>query len=168
MLRPRRVLEFEVLAVDVHLTLDTDTVSQVATGEPLCVDVGTTVRDTLHAMKSKRRGAVLVCEGEKLAGIFTERDALKLMEPGADLDQTVGQLMTANPETISDSETVGDAIAKMSRGGYRRLPMVDPEGRPRGFVTVSGILHYLVGHFPAIVYNLPPNPHHTTQSREGA
>ncbi len=154
--------------MDVHLTLDTDTVEQVATPRPLCIDVSTTVRETLHAMKEKRRGAVLVCKGEKLAGIFTERDALKLMEPGADLDQTVGQVMTADPETIADNETVGEAIAKMSRGGYRRLPMVDPDGRPKGFVTVSSILHYLVGHFPAVVYNLPPNPHHTTQTREGA
>ena len=154
--------------MDVHLTLDADTVEQVATPEPLCIDVGATVRETLHAMKQKRRGAVLVCKGEKLAGIFTERDALKLMEPGADLDLAVGQVMTANPETITDSETVGDAITKMSRGGYRRLPMVDPDGRPKGFVTVSGILHYLVGHFPAVVYNLPPNPHHSTQTREGA
>ena len=154
--------------MDVRLTLDSDTVAQVATSAPLCVDVGKTVRETLHAMKEMRRGAVLVCEGEKLAGIFTERDALKLMEPGANLDLAVGEVMTANPETIADSDTVGDAITKMSRGGYRRLPMVDPDGRPKGFVTVSGILHYLVGHFPAVVYNLPPNPHHSTQAREGA
>lgn len=154
--------------MDVHLTLDTDTVAQVATSNPLCVKVGDSVRETLHTMKEKRRGAALVCDGEKLAGIFTERDALKLMEPGADLEISVGQVMTANPETIADSLTVGDAITKMSRGGYRRLPIVDPDGRPKGFVTVAGILHYLVGHFPAIVYNLPPNPHHTTQSREGA
>jgi CBS domain-containing protein len=156
------------MAVDVHLTLDTDTVEQFASPEPLCVAVDATVRETLHVMKQKRRGAVLVCEGEKLAGIFTERDALKLMQPGANLDVAVGQVMTANPETIADSETVGDAIAKMSRGGYRRLPMLDADGRPKGFVTVATILHYLVGHFPAIVYNLPPNPHHSTQSREGA
>lgn len=154
--------------MDVHLTLDTDTVQEVARSESLCVDVGATVRETLHAMRDKRRGAVLVCEGEKLAGIFTERDSLKMMEPGADLEMAVGQIMTANPETIADSDTVGDAIAKMSRGGYRRLPMVDPEGRPKGFVTVSSILHYLVGHFPSVVYNLPPNPHHATQNREGA
>ena len=154
--------------MDVHLNLDTDMVAQVATSESLCVDVGATVRETLHEMKEKHRGAVLVCEGDKLAGIFTERDALKLMEPGADLDIAVGQVMTANPETITDSDTVGDAIAKMSRGGYRRLPMVDPDGRPKGFVKVSSILHYLVGHFPGVVYNLPPNPHHSTQTREGA
>ena len=154
--------------MDVHLTLDRDTVEQVATSGPLCIDVGATVRETLHAMKEQRRGAVLVCEGETLAGIFTERDALRLMEPGADLDLAVGKVMTAHPETIAESETVGDAIKKMSLGGYRRLPMVDPEGRPKGFVTVSSILHYLVGHFPAVVYNLPPNPHHSTQTREGA
>ncbi len=154
--------------MDVRLNLESDTVEKVATAGPLCVDVSTSVRDTLHAMKERSRGAVLVCRGEKLAGIFTERDALKLMAPGAQLDVAVEQFMTANPETIADSETVGDAISKMSRGGYRRLPMVDPEGHPKGFVTVSSILHYLVGHFPAVVYNLPPNPHHATQTREGA
>ncbi len=148
--------------------LDADAVEEVATSDPVCVDVSTTIRETLHAMKEKRRGAVLVCDGEKLAGIFTERDALKLMEPGVDLEAAVGQVMTANPETIADSETVGEAIIKMARGGYRRLPMLDPDGRPKGFVKVSSILHYLVGHFPAIVYTLPPNPHHSTQTREGA
>lgn len=154
--------------MDVHLNLDTDTVAQVATSDPLCVDVGTSVRETLHAMKEKRRGAVLVCQGEQLAGIFTERDALKQMEPGADLDLAVGQVMTADPETIANSETVGSAITKMAQGGFRRLPLVDADGRPQGFVKVSSILHYMVGHFPAVVYNLPPNPHHSTQTREGA
>jgi hypothetical protein len=56
----------------------------------------------------------------------------------------------------------------MSFGGYRRLPIVDDKGRPTGLLKVPGILHYLVEHFPNVVYNLPPTPHHSTQEREGA
>ena len=76
--------------------------------------------------------------------------------------------MVPDPVTLSDRDTVGQAIAKMAYGGYRRLPIVDGEGRPQGLVKTSGILHYLVEHFPSVVYNLPPTPHHTPQQREGA
>jgi hypothetical protein len=45
---------------------------------------------------------------------------------------------------------------------------VDESGRPKGVVAVHGIVHYLVDHFPATVYNLPPNPNDSTREREGA
>jgi hypothetical protein len=56
----------------------------------------------------------------------------------------------------------------MAEGGYRHLPMIDGEGRPTGVMAVHGIVHYLVDHFPATVYNLPPDPKATTKEREGA
>lgn len=151
-----------------QLNLNTETVEAVASENPVSVTGDTAVREVLRQMKDQRRGAVLVCHDEKLAGIFTERDALKLMASGASLDVAIDQVMTANPETLSESDTVGTAISKMSRGGYRRMPILDAEQRPKGFVKVAGILHYLVQHFPGIVYNLPPDPHHATQEREGA
>ena len=69
---------------------------------------------------------------------------------------------------IATTETVATAIAKMSRGGYRRLPIVSEDGQPQGFIKVASILNFLVGHFPSLVYNLPPEPHHKTETREGA
>ena len=56
----------------------------------------------------------------------------------------------------------------MAHGGYRRLPIVDDQGRPTGIIKVEGIMHYLVEHFPSTVYNLPPNPSVVQQEREGA
>ncbi len=154
--------------MDFHLNLDSESADQVAGSEPVCVEPNLSIRDVLHRMKEQRRGAVLVCQGERLVGIFTERDALKLMAAETDLDVPVEKVMTTEPETLADSDSVGAAITKMSKGGYRRLPIVDADGTPKGFVKVSSILHYLVEHFPSVVYNLPPNPHHSTQTREGA
>ena len=151
-----------------QLNLNSETVEHVASPEPVCVDCELSTRDVLRRMQDQRRGAVLVCRDDKLVGIFTERDALKLMASGANLDVPIDQAMTAEPETLSDSDTVGHAISRMSHGGYRRMPIVDAQGRPKGFVKVANILHFLVEHFPSVVYNLPPNPHHTTQTREGA
>jgi len=164
----REQRQIEVLAVDFQLNLGSETVEQISSAQPVCVEPDCSVRDVLHRMKANRRGAVLICREGRLDGIFTERDALKLMAAGADFDVPVEQVMTAHPESLADNDTVGAAIAKMSHGSYRRMPIVDADGRPKGFVKVSGILHFLVAHFPSIVYNLPPNPHHSTQSREGA
>jgi hypothetical protein len=56
----------------------------------------------------------------------------------------------------------------MSVGGFRRLPIVDDQGNVEGVLKVSGLLHYLVEHFPKVVYTLPPEPHYKTAAREGA
>ena len=155
-------------AVAFQLNLNTETLEQVITARPLCLEPHTPVRDAFRRMNEQRRGAVLVCRAGVLAGIFTERDALTLMADGADLDVPIEQVMTENPVALSERDTVATAIATMSKGGYRRLPIVDVNGRPTGFLKANSILHFLVDHFPATVYNLPPTPHHTTKSREGA
>ena len=43
--------------------------------------------------------------------------------------------MTRNPVVVSPEDSVGDAIAKMSRGGYRRLPIVNRDGVPTGVLV---------------------------------
>lgn len=154
--------------MDFQLNLESETVAEVSTPNPPCVDVTSSLRETLGVMKEKQRAAVFVCDGEKLAGIFTERDALKYLLPGAELDVPMSAVMTANPQALSANDTVGSAISKMSRGGYRRMPIIDTDGRPQGFVKVRSIITYLVEHVPAVVHNLPPDPHHSTQTREGA
>ena len=76
--------------------------------------------------------------------------------------------MARNPVVVSPEDSVGDAIAKMSRGGYRRLPIVDRDGVPTGVLSVRQILRYLVEHFPTAIYTLPPTPNEATKDREGA
>ncbi len=136
--------------------------------DPLCVEPGTSVRRVLRLLQKHKAGNVLVCRGGKLAGIFTERDALKMMAHGADFDVPIESVMSADPVVLSPGDSLGTAIAKMAHGGYRQLPMVDDQGRACSVMKVSGILHYLVEQFPEMIYNLPPEPHHRTQQREGA
>jgi CBS domain-containing protein len=150
------------------LNLSLETVESIYTTDPLTVRPDATVREVFQEMKASKRGAALVCDGETLLGIFTERDALKLLANKADLDVPISDVMTKDPVVMGLNDTVGKAIAKMSFGGYRRLPIVDDAGHAQGFVKASDVLHYLVAHFPAVVYNLPPSPHHSTQEREGA
>jgi predicted transcriptional regulator len=155
-------------AVDFQLDLETETVEHCYASEPLCAAPDETVRVVLRKLQQARTGAAMICAGEKLVGIFTERDALRLLGEGANLDAPVSQVMVENPVTLRKADTVAHAIALMSAGGFRRLPIVDDQGRVRGVLKVSGILHYLVEHFPKVVYTLPPAPHHKMVTREGA
>ena len=154
--------------VDFQLNLNTDTIDQCHLAKPLCLEPSATVSEALAQMKEHNRGAVLVCRDQKIVGIFTERDALKMMAAAARFDVPLERHMTPNPVVLRARDKVGQAITMMAQGGYRRLPIVDDQGRPSGIITVEGIMHYLVEHFPTMIYNLPPEPHHSTQQREGA
>ena len=151
-----------------QLHLDKETVKHTRPLEPLTVSTETSVRDVFGLLREHGRGCVIVCRKEEVAGIFTERDALKCMASGANLNVPIEQYMSSRPTTLSEEDTVAVAITKMSKGGFRRLPIVKEGKCPVGLLKVSTILRYLVQHFPRYVYNLPPNPNQTTQAREGA
>jgi CBS domain-containing protein len=154
--------------VDFKLHLETETVANCYPASPLCAAPDDSIRSVLRMLQEARTGAAMVCIDGKLLGVFTERDALRLLADGADLSAPVASVMIKNPVTLRAGDTVGHAIALMSAGGFRSLPVVDGAGKVQGIVKVSGILHYLVEHFPKVVYTLPPEPHHKTVTREGA
>jgi CBS domain-containing protein len=135
---------------------------------PHCVSPSASVRQVLAQLKQNSGGSCLICVADRLVGIFTERDALRLLAAGGDLDRPIETVMGRTPQTARDTDTIASAIEKMSRGGYRRLPVLDGEGRPLGVISVAGIVHFLCQHFPQFVYNLPPNPNPAMAEREGA
>lgn len=163
--------------MDLELNLTTESVELASPLPPLAVSPQTPLREVFERLKGEGRGSVLVCRDGALVGIFTERDALRMMArsllPGGSstgrqqLDAPVEAVMIRNPATIAATATVADAVEKMSAGGYRRLPIVDGQKRPVGVVQVSGIVHYLAEHFPKTIYNQPPVSHGVTQHREG-
>lgn len=156
------------IAVSFHLHLDTEHVQHVDFDQPICVEPSTAISEVFGLLRDSELGSVLVCESGKLAGVFTERDALRLLADDADVTQPIATQMTSEPVTTAATETVAEAIQKMAVGGYRRLPVVDEANAAVGLLRVEHILRYLVEHFPEAVYNLPPTTKHSMQSREGA
>jgi CBS domain-containing protein len=76
--------------------------------------------------------------------------------------------MTPDPVCVRAKDPIRLAVRHMERGGYRHLPVVDEAGRPVGMLSVKRIVHFLVEHFPATVYNLPPDANGVAAEREGA
>jgi CBS domain-containing protein len=148
--------------------LESEGVGSAYPDQPLAATADDTVGNVLQLLRAQRTGAVVICDGAKLVGIFTERDALKQMASGADLKRPVCEVMSSPPATIASTATVADAIRTMAEGAYRHLPIVDSDQKPTGVLAVHGIVHYLVDHFPETVYNLPPDPKAKSREREGA
>jgi CBS domain-containing protein len=76
--------------------------------------------------------------------------------------------MTPAPMTVGPKDPVRTAIRRMQQGGYRHLPVVDEEGRPVGILSAGRVVHYLVEHFPALIFNQSPNPNQFPDAPEGA
>ena len=109
--------------------------------KPVTAAAGITVAAAAQLMKEHRIGAILVIEDGRLAGIFTERDALfRVIAEGRDPASTrVGEVMTANPRTIAPDRPFGHALHLMYEGGFRHVPVVDG-GRPLGVVSARDAL----------------------------
>ena len=102
----------------------------------------TTVRAACSLMAQKKIGALLVVENNRIAGIFTERDALnKVLAGNTDPDKTsLSQVMVANPQTIRADKPLGYALQFMVDGGFRHVPVVDENGAPVGMVSARDAL----------------------------
>lgn len=135
----------------------------------VCVQTGTSLDETLQLMQRGRIGCVLVCDGNQLAGIFTERDVLsKVIGMAVDTKSSIDGLMTPAPKTLRPDDLVWEAMQLMNDGGYRHVPLVDEQGRVVGIVSVRDVIDFLAEHFPTEVYNLPPKSQQTFAAPDGA
>jgi CBS domain-containing protein len=123
---------------------------------PLSLPPTASVRDAVRMMREHRIGCLLVVDGDRLAGIITERDFLLKLEPG-DGGRTVRELMTPDPEVLTLDDPIVYALNKMSVGGFRHVPLVDAARRPVGIVSVKDIIDYIVDFFANDVLTVPPD-----------
>jgi CBS domain-containing protein len=150
-------------------TLRLEKLGNLPISHPACVDPGTSLDETLRLMREEEVGCVLVCEGERLVGIFTERDVLnKLFGRKVDLKAAVATLMTRDPATLTLDHSLGEAVKMMTEHGYRHIPLCDRQGKRAGLIAARDVVHYIAEHFPAEVVNLPPRLHQHFTTPEGA
>ena len=97
--------------------------------QPLEAKVDEAVRKAAKLMLERGAGSVLVIDDERrLKGIFTGRDAVRLLARGADVGgMPLAKAMTKNPVTVSTDCRAIDVLKAMAEGGFRHMPVVHAE-----------------------------------------
>jgi CBS domain-containing protein len=115
-------------------------------GKPIhAVGPDTSVTECVRLMSAEKIGALIVLDGGRLIGMFTERDALnKVLAAGLDPGSTkVAEVMTKNPISIPPTTTVGDAMELITTRRFRHLPIVD-NGKVLAVISSGDLTHWLV------------------------
>ena len=120
-----------------------DNLSRLDQDETVSVAPGTPALDVTRLMKSSNSGCALVLDRGRLVGIFTEHDVLKRMNRTGDLAAaTVKELMSPNPETLHEKDSVAEALNKMSLGRYRHIPFTRADGT-YAVASIRSVLKYI-------------------------
>ena len=115
----------------------------------------TSVFDAVKLMAEKNVGALLVLEGEKIAGIITERDyARKIILMSRSSKETlVRDIMTSPVMYVRPDQTNEECMALMTDNRMRHLPVVD-QGRLIGLVSIGDLVKDIISEQKFIIEQL--------------
>ncbi len=100
----------------------------------------TTIAEAATVMSTKGVGSALVMEGDRLVGIFTERDTLRAVAADFDGEQhQVREFMTSDPTTIGADSPADEALESMFAFGFRHLPVMEA-GVVVGIVSMRDVM----------------------------
>lgn len=110
-------------------------------GAIVTVSSHSTIGELIAALANHNIGAVLVVDNGQLTGIVSERDIVRHLAGSAEgfRSQPVSAIMTRSPQTCARTDTIEDAMNKMSRGRFRHLPVVD-NGRLVGIISMGDVV----------------------------
>jgi CBS domain-containing protein len=119
------------------------------------VEPPTTVYVAIEQMCARNIGGVLIVEGGKLLGIFTERDyARKLILKGKSSKETpIRELMTANPFTVSPESSIEQCMQIMTDKHIRHLPVTEGD-KIVGMISIGDVVGHVIQEQKSIIQHL--------------
>ena len=115
------------------------------------------LRDVIGVMQKRRTAAVVIADGGRVVGIFTECDVLnRIVGLALNEDLPISDVMTKSPKVLSPDDRIADAVRLMTDLGYRHIPLVDGNNRDVGMISARDIVEFVAQHYPKEVFNLPP------------
>ncbi len=103
------------------------------------------VLDAIKILASENVGAAIVITGDRLAGIFSERDYTRkvVLQGRASNTTRVEEIMTSNVVVVSPRSNTRECMALMTDKNIRHLPVVD-QGRVIGMVSIRDIVSDII------------------------
>jgi CBS domain-containing protein len=106
-----------------------------------------------HRMNDRQVGTLVVIDKERrVLGIVTDRDLVTrvLMESRDPNTTNLWEVMSQLPRTVTEEMSIEETLLQMRSGPYRRLPVVNAEGRLAGIVSVDDVLSHIAAEFGEI------------------
>lgn len=104
-----------------------------------------TVFGALEVMQEKNIGGILVMDGEKLVGIFTERDYSRkgILKGKLSKNSLIKDLMTPHPVTVTPDTTIEDCMHLMTNRYTRHLPVIEDE-KVIGVISMGDVVRFII------------------------
>jgi CBS domain-containing protein len=104
------------------------------------------VKEAIELLFKRHIGSIVVVDDvQQCIGIFTERDAIRIVAQNVPLDATVEKVMTKNPFTVNEDSTFEEAKSIIKFHKIRHLPVTSTNGKLVGLISVRNILDELSG-----------------------
>ncbi|PSL24861.1 CBS domain-containing protein [Chitinophaga ginsengisoli] len=116
-----------------------------------------TVFDALSVLVNKNVGALVVLsENDKVVGIFSERDYARrvILKGRASKETLISEIMTENPFTVTEDNSIQDCMVKMTDKHIRHLPVTDDQQRLVGMISIGDVVKYVIDEQQFIIDNL--------------
>lgn len=115
-------------------------VGDMLTRPPVTIAPGASVREAAVKMRDERVSCLLVTEGDRLTGIFTDRDLrMRVVAEGLGADTPLARVMTPDPICIEATDYGFDALLAMARHNVHHLP-VTRDGAIAGCITTTNLV----------------------------
>ena len=103
-------------------------------------------KEAIELLFKRHVGSIVVInESEQCIGIFTERDAIRVVAQNVPLDAPVEKIMTKNPFTVNEDTVFQEAKSIIKSSKIRHLPVIDANGKLVGLISVRHVLDELSG-----------------------
>ncbi|MBD3823642.1 MAG: EAL domain-containing protein [Epsilonproteobacteria bacterium] len=115
----------------------------IITKKAFTVGADITVFDALLEMKERQISSVIVLEGTKPYGIFTERDGLKIIAAKKEKETIIEEIMSKKVVCVNASSYLHDAYIFMEQKGLRHIVVVDDEGDFLDVISEGDFLRHI-------------------------
>jgi CBS domain-containing protein len=124
-----------------------ETIARLPKDEAAVVGVLDPLGLAVRAMQTRGINCVLVMDGQRLAGIISGSDILqRVAGRGIDLNAvTCARIMTPDPLSLHDEDTIALALNVMASSNFRHLPVVR-DGKPAAIIDVNDVFRFISPH----------------------
>jgi CBS domain-containing protein len=119
------------------------TVKDVMSSSPRTIAASTPLPDAARLMRDEDVGSLPIVEGDRLAGIVTDRDiAVRAVAEGR-LDATAGEIASREIVTVDPQQPLSEASRLMAEHQVRRLPVCEEDGRLVGMLAQADVAKHI-------------------------